>query len=690
MQFRFTLSNTIAGSQVINEPDGWKDIEIKLERDNNFHSIVEMVDSAFFYYNANSLVDGGRTFLSNVETTQGLNAIVTLLIELSEDVGVTWDTVFTGNLDLSTIKDLSRGDKFYRFQCAVIPSSLWSTFLNRRSAQVDLLSTTDLDGNAVAAPTKLTLILPNQKVRLTYQADLSANYTYDDIAAGRYIQFDFDEEPINEIGTKFHLPTDINTTIPDPLWTLDFAGDYVFGIRLIFSANGTAPGAGLDVYLRVINVSGGSITDYAFTKAVYLVTSTEYTLSLSVTLNKGDSIVLYGLANTAFTVGIGNSLIRKGGIDGSGYLTRAFNTGDTTYPDSTAEALLVHDAASSLTKRITGSAFNFYSDYLGGTTQGYGSNGCGYLNALLLGLHVRGYALATKPFAMSFDDWWAGMNPIFCLGIGPETVSGVEKLRCEPLTHYYNDTIIVRFDNVNDIERTYDQQQIVKSVRIGYQTWSAESGSGIDDPQTVHTYSTIYKIIGQDISLVSGFVAASLNIEQTRRNSKESGKDWRMDNNTFIINLSSTTSPEVDTPFTTITNLLNATTRYNVRFTVYRNFQRWLKYLSGCLQPYLTSKFKFTSGEGNYTTVVGANSDTCDTGTWTENQDISPSSTPYFTPQMYTVTVPMSWATYKILKANRYNAIGISPTDTGHKTCHIQSGRYAIQKGRATFQVWIK
>lgn len=711
MDFRFTLSNIIAGTQVINEPDGWKGIKIKLERDKNYHSLIEMIDTQFFFYNANNLVDGGRQYLTSVEDTQGLNAVVGLLIEITED-GNTWDDVFTGNLDLSTIKDISRGDKFYKFQCAIIPSDLWSMFLNRKSIEIDLLSTTDLDGNSVSIPITNILALPTQLVRkksyyTIYQDDWASyplSIDYD--GTNRFYPLDLPKITFDELNTKFNYNYG-NTASPDDpsaAGTVDLelmntveGGDYTFDITFYLSSTVDAvAGFGNASWLIYFEINKDA--KILFTRTALGTGGVDgrdrHTYSGTHTLIQGDRIKIYfeyggAIANTVYVITPGDITI------GVSYISII---GDTSFYPSVATSLILYDAAESLLKRMTASQFNLYSEYLGGfdSSQYYAANGCGHSFAIMKGLHVRGYTFAEKPFSMSFDNWWEGSNPIFNLGLGPEILNGVEVLRIEQKDHFYDDNPILYFDYVNDIERSYDQDEIIKSVKIGYQTRSAESGSGIDDFQTSHTYSTLYKIIGKDVSLFSSFVAASLAIEQTRRNRKLAGVDWRLDNNIMIIALNSndaspeTFTVEVGSPFTSITNLLNATTRYNIRLSVYRNFQRWIKYFSGSLQAYLSSVFKFTGGEGNYTMAVGANSDTCDTGTWTENQDISPSSSFYFTTRMYAFKVPLEWSDYKLLRDNRHRCIAVSQTAANHKLLHISTLAYDIQHASATITGWIK
>jgi len=712
MEFRFTLNNSIEGPRIINEPDGWKDIKIKLERSPDYHSLIEMIDSSFFFYNRNSFIDGGRIYLANIVATQGLNALISILIELTED-GYIWDTVFLGNLDLSTIVDLSKGNKFYKFQCAIIPSDMWSLFLSRKATKIDLNATINMDGNVTSSIPNIRLSLPSQKVRKKgYYSQFNffdSEYFplgWDYTSTNLYFPIGLPRIDFDEIATRFNYPSGAaSPNNPANDFFVEFetincieAGDYLFDIQIVLADQHVASGSTVPVSGSwLVKIEINRETPITFTSSMIGTIGVnqreKFTYSGTKTLKIGDKIKIYFESTLTAMVGTETVYVIGNGLYEDSYISII---ADTVYPlTAPVDSLLIYDAASSIVKKITGN-FDIHSDYLGGYSQGYDIQGCGHRFAIMLGLHVRGYTFAQKPFAISFDEWWSGADPILNLGLGPELIDGIEKIRIESKDYFYNDTPILYFDNVEGIESGYDKSKIFNSIEIGFSNWSAESASGIDDPQTKHSYSTIFKIIGQGISQLSTWFAASLAIEQTRRNKAEQGKDWRLDNNIIVIALDSNEAspesfvPEVGSPFTVITNLLNPDTRYNVRLTPYRNIKRWLKYLSGCLQSNLSDPIRFNSGEGNYTMSVGANSDACDTGTWVENQDVIPLSTPYFTPQTYTVTVDLTWGNYKLLRTNRHRSIAISPTNEGHKICHISSLAYDIGHAKALIKCWIK
>jgi len=198
-------------------------------------------------------------------------------------------------------------------------------------------------------------------------------------------------------------------------------------------------------------------------------------------------------------------------------------TQSATFPDTQTPAFFINDVGRAITRRIIGDTENFYSEFFGGdkTIPHYATNGCGYQYLLTRGLQLRQYTLSEKPFFISFKDWWQGVNPIFNLGLGYETISGVEKIRVEEKGYFFDPTVILNFSYVNNIERTYDKDQIYKKIEVGYNKWKSEPALfGLDDPQTKHTYATLFEKIGKDINIYSGFIAASLAIENTRRTTR--------------------------------------------------------------------------------------------------------------------------------------------------------------------------
>lgn len=728
MTFRFTLSHTILGSQVISEPDGWEGAKIKLERHKDFFSLIEYYEgaanSAFIFYGRNDAegIDGGIEFIRQVETTYGFDANITFLVEYAPE-DVTFSTVFSGQLDISQKTEM----KDNRMQVPVIRDDFWAKLINRYETPVSLSSTEDLHGNAVTPVIPVSVNLTSQKVRQQYDAQSLTTGIDEDpsgmvnpiIADGMFYQMSFDEINFEEINETFVLPQVTNVEEPVPWMVVEFAGTYSFDIQTVaYTYN---PGFNFDIgedisdYLMFyLNING---VETAFTlgdtfSSLLIDGGRVYRVQLNdQVLSAGDKIWIYGkgIADMNGDVGTYSGEIRwNGDIVGGNSLCYARVTADTIYPETQATGYLIHDAIYGVLERIVGPE-SFYSEFLGGlltTMRQYDADGCGWMYIILKGLQLRQYTLTEKPFFISMKEIWEGINPILNLGLGYEIVDSVQVIRIEQKGHFIGDTPPVNFSNVREISSSYDQEYIFKTIKTGYKEWQAEQASGLDDPQTKHTRALRFEKVGIELNLESGFIAASLAIEQTRRTTREKSADYKFDNKTFIISLNTDDvspdvyTPELDENFAAITNLLNPETRYNSILTPLRNFLRWANYFGGCLQSYLTSSYKFVSGEGNYDMASDANLGSCARAVIGDNLSESadiPLGPPtnyntafgyFFLPILYEISIPMEKEEFDAI--DRKQPIGISQTDSGHAEFHIKELEYEIIKGEATIKAWPK
>lgn len=380
-------------------------------------------------------------------------------------------------------------------------------------------------------------------------------------------------------------------------------------------------------------------------------------------------------------------------------------TADTTYPETEADGYLIHDLIYGVLARIGLGADPFYSEFLGSTltqTRSYAEDGCGWMYAIVKGLQLRQYTLAEKPFFISFKDIWEGINPILNLGLGYEDINGSQVIRIEQKSHFVPSgaTPSILFDNVREISASYDKDFIFKTIRMGYRQGKPEDISGLDDPYKQARATRIQKS-GTDINLESGFIASGLSIEITRRNKKEKSKDYKFDDNNFIIALNTDDvspdvyAPELDENFTSVSGILNSSSRYNLILTPLRNFLRWASYFGGCLQSYLSSSYKFVSGEGNYDLITDhACADSCQAiicDSISESDDISLATYNatfghYFLPLLFNIQIDMAKEDYD--QIDRKLPIGISQSTTGHVNFVIKSLKFDLIKGDAVIQAW--
>lgn len=731
--FRFTLSHDVLGSQVISEPQNWQESKLKLERHEDYYSLVEYFNGSFIFYGSNGQDDGGLEFIKSIESSFGVDAEINIVIEISFDDGETYETVFTGLLDLSDIQE----SKNNKAEIPIIRNDFWAKFINRRDTPVNIQSTESIDGTPTNVFDSVDIQLPSQKVRQNYQGEFEQGHlTYSTgTYANQYVQVDFIDQPLNEINTKYNLPLATNSDLPVWIFEMEFDGRYNFDLRIEASrafllgavlgnpvtANDLTNGG--DYYVRYyIQINSDAAVELNKTNYTNgFDGSTVYTYSDVHDFTKGTIVRIYGLfgasdlpfANVLFYWGKVNSHV----LNSSGVPSFTFRdvpsesvnptflsiVADTTYPDSNAFAFLLHDVGGQIMDRITSINQSFYSEILGSVQTNYRSylaDGCLWRNVLMRGLQLRQYSLSEKAFFQSFNQWWNGVNPIFNLGLAYDIVNGQEVIRVEDKEYFFDPTPSIFIDNVYELIREYDKNMIYKKIEIGYNKWKSEDISGIDDPQTKHTYATRFQKVGTDINLYSEFIAASLAIEVTRRQTIKKSKDYKFDDDTFIIAINGDNvspdryRPELNENLNYVTNLLNFETRYNLRLTPARNLLRWIKFLNNGLQSYVGSVYKFTFGEGNYDMVSDMVTSTpgCDGdfagAPLSEKQNIEVTDEYVFLPQEFTIEINLAWEDYKTIRNNRRKAIAISQTDTDHAAFFIKSIEYEVVKGRASMKLW--
>lgn len=740
--FRFRLIHSVLGTLEISEPDGWKDAKLQLIRDENYHSLVEGFVGGFWFYGDNGHDNGGINFIREVERLYGIDADLTVDIDVSFDSGSTYEDIFTGLYDFTMSEETNKN----KVKSAITTSSLWANFMTRIDTPVDIRSEKDLDGGNAEVIDPYSLRLTSQKIQQQSNTFTDVGFVFakesgSDIGNGEFLQFSFsNKDSLDEIDERYTIPNGYNTDIPANMFTVEYGGDYAFNIRLelsivwsqgvpfppfnLFTVQASDFYLYLKVYLKInendpieltITDTGGQLSwTFTYTGVITLQAGDEIRLYGSVISNYSDispdgvGVLLWGRDNSNvdmndMTLFVVSPDHHDFGTAPSGSTNPSFLNivAQTIFPESFSDGLLVHDVFSSIVDRISPSSF--YSDYLGSDftrSRQYPSNGCGWKYANMKGLHIRTYSMDEKLFFQSFNQQWAGLNPILNLGACYDTVNGEQVIRIEEKEFFYKNETSVNFDFVYDITRRFDEDWIFNKIECGYNRWESENISGIDDPQTKQVRATRFKKVGRSIQVRSDFIAASLAIESTRRQLVKKTKDYRLDNETFVIAVEEEEAspgrliPELNENFTSIFNLLNPDTRYNSRITPARNFLRWINVFNGALQKYTDSFYKFVSGEGNYDMSSDLIDTTPDCDEYqtnlSESQDISVTTEYLHLPDLFEITIEMGWDDYVTIRENKDKGIGISQTDSNHTTFFIKDLQYELCNSRAVIQAWPK
>lgn len=684
-QFRFTFFNTALypAGIVVNQPLGWREAKLSLTRDPVFHSLIEYFKGTFVWYGV------ARDIIIEVETAQGPGAKLRVLIEQQYNAG--WITIFDGLIDIPQLEDITNNGTFYKMSAPIIRDNFWAKIINRKGIKADLGGSVDMDGNTIAAQSSLTFNLPSQAIRQNFiRIETGSDSQFDIQAVGviSYMLIDNANFSLDEISKRFEYGSKILQTNPvdnlQYLFVPDYAGIYTFNASIAYSYSWSGNrDVSVQWFITTIIAGVRTNTQIGVTNsatAVSTINSFGFNpiLASTITLNAGDQVYIYGVVT--LSAGVADLFFTP--YDGINDVKTQFTVqADTIYQPTTAEVFEIYEAFASILEKITGQ--------LGCLSNSSELLGCSGTYHLMPGTAVRGYPLSDKPLFASFDDLWQGADPLFNLGMGYfDAGGGVQKLEILKKADFYDKTPVVNFSNVPNLIRTYSLEKIFRKISIGFKSWSAESGSGIDDPQTKHDYDTGFATIGKDISLISLFYAASLGIEEARRQRKEFNKDYRLDTELMIIahNHSDNTQPELNENFSSISNLLNSGTRYNSRLTPAESMLRWINYFNGCMQTGGSGKYFFRAGEGNIKMISQLNGGDCDPSiSKAENGDIDVTGNFMFMPEQYKCSMPMSKSIYDSILTNRKKAIGISSTSSGHIPMFIMDMDYSIMFGKADF-----
>jgi len=615
------------------------------------------------------------------EDADGPEVKIRCLIEIR--YAATWSTIFDGLIDVSQKEELSLANRFYKYAAPIIRNDFWATFMNRRTVKVDLQASVDLEGNARTAVNKITLPLPGQLITKQFLGQLQdatifgAWSHYYTLASAEFGAIDFPVIYKNEIDGKNSIIREDLAVAPSNLFTIPEDGEYVITSEIFIASAASLPSSQVQDVEYYIQIN--SDTPIAFTKTQQGTdpasgrTKFDYTDTL--TLVKGDEVRFY-FENTAGTA--------RNFYWSNQYYSFLTVVSTTSYIDTDTDAYLIKDAFESVLSKIIGQNSVIESTMF--TT-------CKRLNAVFRGIHGRGFSFADKPFTTSFDELWKGFEPVANIGLGYTEVAGVKKIQIENKSFFYGQTPSVFLSNVSGLTRRYDLEKHYKTIEVGYSKRFIEAAGGVDDPQTLASWRTKFRTIGNDLKIISTFFLASLGIEQNRRNRVELNKDGKIDEDIIMVSVKSDGgsgyTPEVGTDFNAITDLLNSDTRYNIRHTCARVFKRWQSFIQGCLQHTTSEYFYYSGGEGNR--VMSSQFETTDCEATddpepvlVEDADIAVSTTDYlFIPKVFKCKVPMSKVTYDAILADKENAIAISQDSTTYIPMHILDFDYKIFGGYA-------
>lgn len=617
-QFQISIKHPALGLNwvVIQEALGWESFEMELDRHPIGQSLVESFNGELEFYGS------ALSKLRAIEYAFGPDATVQIKIEVRYSESDDWVRLPGADLiDLSTVSeryvtDTDTGATVLAGKYTILRDDFWSRFVAHMETEVDVNSANDIYGVAVGAGNIKTTELPPQIINKIseFAGTESKGYSATGVTTFQKI-IQIGLPPVqNEIKNSFTIPYSDVAGLSSVVNCLELQedGDLALEITGDIRIDGVTTidcGVGATVYVRKnegvddpvdggSNGSVGSIFDEVFP----INTSETYPACVV-----GDKFYIY----IVFSVNLDSS----GDVTAANFSVENFSVKflqNSTFRQTETDSILIHDTFKQIVDRIAGEN-RFRSKFFGHTSETsviYNEIGCGFPYTIKNGYHLRGYTFSEKQLFQSFKKLFEGAAAIFNLGFGHATVFGQEVIEVEALEDFFNDADPdLSFTSITKT-RSADQDSFIKSVTVGYTKFEPESTGGVTVPHGQITHVSKFKKIGNELQILSDLIAGDVVIEETRRQSLEREKDWKYDNDTFIIAVNPTPvdtdtfTPELDENFTSITNVTNSDTRYNIRLWPIWNLLRHLNRIVGGLQNSTSSLLRFVSGKGNY--IAGA------------------------------------------------------------------------------------
>lgn len=598
MNWRFTLIDRLNVSTVISEPIGWDAIEINLKRDLEKHGVFTDYQGNDFMFNgiAYNLIKAeyeayglegditlviqqscndtleelyrGKLVFAQYESSCSDECYVKIAIETTGDViellnrwdqkvNLETDTAFDGSTTLPPYSHLGYN--------LTLPSK--GIFLQNNAINENV------NGTDVLGPTDGLNFYG-----FTFESDI-IEIGFDKLKTAEIGSFSVNNQPkITCIGTTgsncsaspnafflsapascYASPLDIDPIVKYYNGSNNFG--FVDEVRFLCRVNGrfhvydsTIYDIGLWICVLPKDKEGLVYADYNWILEYSISSTLIFTTGTVLPFDKNIDELINLSEGDRIYVGIGLRMAKTAAqITGNAYRVEFdpetfINMEALSYAKSLdAKVFLANESLSRVTEAITNNKIKVYSEYFGRTdSQPYSASedGCGSLEAISKGLFIRNQQnrVPVTPFLMSvsMQDLWNGFEPIHHIGMGIESDTdrpGFNRLRIEPWKHFYSDDIIMECENVSKIDKKIVQSECYSTFKFGYQKWEAEDFNGLDEFLTKRSYRTTLSQIKNEFSKFSSFIASGYAIEIGKRKSKES-KDWKYDNENFIVCLS--------------------------------------------------------------------------------------------------------------------------------------------------------
>jgi hypothetical protein len=695
MNWRWVLIESNATETEVTEPVGWDGIAGNMQRNMIHHGVFINISTDSFEW-----VGTAYDLLYAEYQTNGANGQMNIRIEYQCAEGDAYTVYFNGNFDFNTFE---RQCADYCFcKCLVSATKCTDVFLSRMGQDVDVLSATNFDGQAITPMTYTPLNITGQDIFLQNTANnndgLNTVLSIESGILRAAIPVYLPNNPIMEFG-EWNInnvsPAVINAnTLGYPASADEIQNSFnfiylyqpnknecidqvnyswrtkgTFNLIPIFDTNLVS----LILRVQQVNPLTGVFTDFGtvtIATAVALpsasITSISFDESNTGTFSNGtpEDYVLF-----TWFVEILPSAFTAINIDYDGGSVNYFNMdANSKCPQSSCDSVYLDD----LLEFLPTAYMDTECPILAIETD---LKNCLDRYSITKGSFIRNVTQPSVPnLFVNFEMLFEECRKIFNIGWGFD--NNETELKIARIDGFYKSNVVVDVGLLDMATFTTAKDLIYGTITVGYNKWEAEEYNGLDEMNTERQYRRNIDTNPTELDLMSDIISAGYTIEITRRkNQGTTGtSDWRYDDDLFIINTN--TIDSVLYAYQGIDanpdNVYSPNTRMNYALTPARSLMRWFKSIAAAQPTVANENFIFTSGTGNYI-AEGQMLYNCpiEGSTLSEKETIDVSNfdndyyiTPIWKTIYATFNAPLSMAEFEDIKADVYGAIRFRCSDT--------------------------
>lgn len=577
--FKFVLSHASLNDLTLTHaPDGWKDNELKLERSKTYHGVIKSVSTKeLIFYKE------GRDFLQKAYEMDGVNCEVTLTITRYNYTSMKYEAYHTGVIDFTTYTINEVG-----VTVELASDSFWDKITTRDTQEVNLRSTTSVEGLTVTPFNLNTITIPDTNV------NNAANFTETSSGFVTYINHTI---PCT-VGTSNYNETQtqtLSTNIEDRDYAFfkESEVNRIINVKGSFDVEFTDPGSGPFACEFVLKTLDTDNTVLLETSLGSISASTPATIIFdkNITLYAGQSCILEGKGLTPLT-------------DKFEYSSLDFDVTETVVGtvETECKGFLVYEAFLRCLQLITDSDNPFYSLYFGRTDTPFTTYASdGELIALIKGMYFR-YEWSTEPITVKLRDLFESLFSIYSLSLNHEVIGDVDKVRVESLAYAYDDEVVLDISDKlrsQDIEKSVYPDLIYSKITIGYNKYTYEQTGGLWEYNGKSIWSTVIRALKNDFTKISKY-RADYNGIKLQIDTTDVNEDAKGDDDNFFVTTKRDGSDFVallDDNFSYVGGTFYAAKSLNLDITPARNLRRLNDFVKGSLLKELNSYIRWQASD---------------------------------------------------------------------------------------------